>query len=678
MFAMLKFRDRTDATAFPHAFVLTVKTLNVSTGEESHQVDKSNDRASTASEVAKSTRLQSVENEETQDVCNRDLEMGADIDSFDKIESTEPSNAESHQPETEREKDPGKKPTKRAKSLGDEDCMPPVKKHNRRGQSTSEKAKHKDSSDSPARKGVTADSADLPYQYIIEKEIEDSKSVPDEDCTAATEAESCAGPSYGQSSLPVKLMTRIPKAAQPDAPRSADITDLVMEGLMFTIRQDQDSVTVVEQKTKLEMDEVLENSEKSETKGGEKCLVNSSLLRLENLITKIEMSESRLKSNDDTRKSPAAIGNERNIERSFLYSSSSNSTKFDGSPGKYEKSSARSPSLGTSPIPEMPKFPLVKINLSNIGDVLNDRSPFDLEARGPESSQIAEESVEIEQDVQKRRKDDEAIAGETEEEEEDEVGLELKYDDKDDSETDRADKEDDCDDEDIVPEALRQKSNDSRPADKLDKNERPKFDLPTTPIKDCLEIIKSTTPRIVSNEIVTDDQLPPELQRALRYKRTKRSVFGNEVEKNVSHDESETIAGENSTPKVNSSESPTASSDESIATDNSPINKSINTRSSTTTVDITEEFEQELTSEKRRRQPARRKSLRRAEETPGDASQPANESEIRIEMWKFIEDITRGAKVVIHRLDLTNIPNGVVTESSLSKYNANQRYATES
>lgn len=74
-------------------------------------------------------------------------------------------------------------------------------------------------------------------------------------------------------------------------PRSSDITDLVMEGLMFTIKQDQDSVMVVEQKTKLELDEVLENSEKAETKEGEKCLLNSSLLKLENLITNIEMSK---------------------------------------------------------------------------------------------------------------------------------------------------------------------------------------------------------------------------------------------------------------------------------------------------------------------------------------------------------------------------------------------------
>lgn len=77
------------------------------------------------------------------------------------------------------------------------------------------------------------------------------------------------------------------------ASRSSDITDQVMEGLMFTIRQDKDNVRVLEQRTKMELDEVLENSEKVETKEGERCLVNSSLLRLENLVTKIESQDKR-------------------------------------------------------------------------------------------------------------------------------------------------------------------------------------------------------------------------------------------------------------------------------------------------------------------------------------------------------------------------------------------------
>jgi len=91
--------------------------------------------------------------------------------------------------------------------------------------------------------------------------------------------------------------------------RSSNITDLVMEGLMFTIRQDQDSVAVIEQKTKLEMDEVLENSEKVETKAGEKCLLNSSLLRLENLVTMIDSPRSK----NEQHKNCHAISNSVNL-----------------------------------------------------------------------------------------------------------------------------------------------------------------------------------------------------------------------------------------------------------------------------------------------------------------------------------------------------------------------------
>lgn len=91
--------------------------------------------------------------------------------------------------------------------------------------------------------------------------------------------------------------------SDPISARSSNITDQVMEGLMFTIKQDEDNVKVVEEKTKMELDEVLENSEKVETKEGERSLVNSSLLRLENLVTKIEVSDKQLK---DPKKTDAA------------------------------------------------------------------------------------------------------------------------------------------------------------------------------------------------------------------------------------------------------------------------------------------------------------------------------------------------------------------------------------
>jgi len=89
--------------------------------------------------------------------------------------------------------------------------------------------------------------------------------------------------------------------------RSSNITDLVMEGLMFTIKQDKDSIAVIEQKTKLEVDEVLENSEKVETKAGEKCLLNSSLLKLENLVTMIDSPQEKQNKTDHTNDNSAHL-----------------------------------------------------------------------------------------------------------------------------------------------------------------------------------------------------------------------------------------------------------------------------------------------------------------------------------------------------------------------------------
>lgn len=82
-----------------------------------------------------------------------------------------------------------------------------------------------------------------------------------------------------------------------NASKSSNITDLIMKGCMFTIQQDKDSVSVLEQETKSEVDEVLENSEKVETKEGDKCLLNTSLLKLENLVTMIETPKETTTSN---------------------------------------------------------------------------------------------------------------------------------------------------------------------------------------------------------------------------------------------------------------------------------------------------------------------------------------------------------------------------------------------
>lgn len=115
--------------------------------------------------------------------------------------------------------------------------------------------------------------------------------------------------------------------------RSSDITDLVMEGLMFTIRQGKDAVAVIEQKTKLEVDEVLENSEKIETKKGEKCLRNSSLLGLENLITMIELP----KKNESENKYQNVINQEYTLRNKSINKHIFNNTKYPLTNNKINK-----------------------------------------------------------------------------------------------------------------------------------------------------------------------------------------------------------------------------------------------------------------------------------------------------------------------------------------------------
>ncbi|XP_046834904.1 homeobox protein 3-like [Vespa crabro] len=103
--------------------------------------------------------------------------------------------------------------------------------------------------------------------------------------------------------------------------KSSNITDLIMKGRMFMIQQDQDIVSVVEQKTKSDIDEVLENSEKFETKEGEKCLLNSSLLKLENLITMIEVPKESIKSNNESK---ITINNNLSLNSIFITKDSIN------------------------------------------------------------------------------------------------------------------------------------------------------------------------------------------------------------------------------------------------------------------------------------------------------------------------------------------------------------------
>lgn len=172
---------------------------------------------------------------------------------------------------------------------------------------------------------INADSANLPYQYLIEKEIENAKrNIKKYGLEEVNEKNTT---NYIPSNIMKMQESSCPKRrkyALNNESRSSDITDLVMEGLMFTIRQGKDAVAVIEQKTKLEVDEVLENSEKIEIKKDEKCLRNSSLLGLENLITMIELP----KKNESENKYQNVINQEYTLRNKSINKHIFNNIKY--------------------------------------------------------------------------------------------------------------------------------------------------------------------------------------------------------------------------------------------------------------------------------------------------------------------------------------------------------------
>lgn len=172
---------------------------------------------------------------------------------------------------------------------------------------------------------INADSANLPYQYLIEKEIENAKrNIKKYELEEVNEKNTT---NYMPSNIMKMQESSCPKRRKytlNNESRSSDITDLVMEGLMFTIRQGKDAVAVIEQKTKLEVDEVLENSEKIEIKKDEKCLRNSSLLGLENLITMIELP----KKNESENKYQNVINQEYTLRNKSINKHIFNNIKY--------------------------------------------------------------------------------------------------------------------------------------------------------------------------------------------------------------------------------------------------------------------------------------------------------------------------------------------------------------
>lgn len=297
------------------------------------------------------------------------------------------------------------------------------------------------------------DSANLPYQYLIEKEIENAKKkivkyplsnvnksitvneessidsttksenkyvnkIPkennanDKNCTknkvpemAQSNEEQCTKDlsvdskklliSYEKTIKDHNKLKKIresEKNMDDNVVKSSNITDLIMKGRMFMIQQDQDSVSVVEQETKLDTDEVLENSEKFETKEGEKCLLNSSLLKLTNLVTMIEMPKEIIKSNYESKSTVNNINNNVSLDSMLIKKDSANNQCMNA------QINATHPSMFTFNLQDIPtssksclEYEEYKSNMNNFESEENNTS-LKIQSCDNESSNICKET----------------------------------------------------------------------------------------------------------------------------------------------------------------------------------------------------------------------------------------------------------------------------------------------
>ncbi|XP_058789859.1 myb-like protein X isoform X2 [Phymastichus coffea] len=377
MFAKMKFCDRPDAIAFPHAFILTVKLLNQQVEtivNQKYEEAEEKNMGGTSAKTAPADLLMRTTTEtaaintiavwqppsgssvQDESVADTTATMNGHRESVHKNYDSSISwslRTRSQLKDSDGDGDGGSGSTdtttmtvepvaKKAateknvddcntdevnsniseKDMMDSDCGNELTKADDTAATLAERREKQEpidneDEDSNDSNDSQSDSASLPYQYLIERDIErellnsrlsdKNESKENNAATANTHpsVKSCnssicndidnSSKSSDSRKSNSKLRSRQESKDNDTAPppevanlKSSDITDLVMKGLMFTIRQDNDTVTVVEQKTKLEVDEVLENSEKVETKEGDQCLLNSSLLRLEKMVTRIQ------------------------------------------------------------------------------------------------------------------------------------------------------------------------------------------------------------------------------------------------------------------------------------------------------------------------------------------------------------------------------------------------------
>ncbi|EZA55918.1 hypothetical protein X777_03603 [Ooceraea biroi] len=615
-----------------------------------------------------------------------------------------------------------------------------------------------------------AGSLDVPYQYFIEKEIESADDALSSDQPVQTSSQATAKnadkdgipkvikesderanvqalsseDNQGQNSTYNKSKVRKQRSKECERKtvpedkilRSSNITDLVMEGLMFTIKQDKDSVAVIEQKTKLEVDEVLENSEKVETKAGEKCLVNSSLLRLENLVTMIDSPRGKQD------KTGHASGNSAHLLPLHTLPSR---TVHNLSDTNYASRRLVKPDVfgynrhdgmddnRTGLVPYRSRWQQHH-DIHDINDNTNLLASGDL-IKKSDGLMEWQDSKTNEQD----RKDKDQ--------------MEVK-------EKERKCEEEEEEEEDIMPENLSsiifsEKANaglqdtDLLMDDIEDIKQTGKHESPVNKCSDPIEMRTAeipddeskflnlqdvstkrrlNTPRVISDKLITVEQMPPALQKILQHKyRTRRlfpgasrffskalqrdekvqhSITENVVSKaSVSSLEDERgnseIANKSIDDAVDPEETKGGKNESSVTVDKDEFDLKVNKHVSETNdrhtryarrssssethrvsrrnstlkhgsprklQDITEDFFCDLMQHTHSKSNSIQQRCLRQRRKSLDNPDDMRKGKVRIEMLKFIQDITEGVRVVVKRLDMNNKSHLLQKNSALATY----------
>lgn len=811
MFAMLKFKERTNATAFSHAFILTITLTCPSEVTESKRTQEviihEENAVSENKNVDKKVKSKS-ETELNNSDMNPDI-LSAGKNHCRNKETKQPENNDAHisdnsiindieQIFTNNEKrtrttsisnsknSPSKKCTASYAIKGSENRLNNLRSIKKRARDTTENEKLSADNEElynlpEVRKAkmpkvslecdpstsneqndcimdeIAIDSVNLPYQYLIEKEIEDAKNKPEpsrafhsnktnvyndhekQDHNEDREQTSLSPSKTNEVDIDVKVRktsnTKPNKCerwkvksirtlpSNNNISRSSDITDLVMEGLMFTIKQGQDSIAVIEQKTKVEIDEVLENSEKVETKEGEKCLRNSSLLGLENLITMIDMPELPDKQkkhsviipeniadfNSCTDVRPFGQMKDKCLKNSKTHAEDAidfkqqryNTTEITDVQHSNAQSSSSIVMCNTFNEDSGDDFRLI------LDDYSNDENGKDLNIPSKTYENLSNLREGNKEEHTEENEDEEDIIPEILQ---DKIQPPLYFPKR--PEHKRAFNLELDSDKDLLMDDLdTEEDGESSDDNSLVNGETNALSAQSDIVPHKLNTSKreSKVPRIISNEIITIDQMPPALQKALKEKLIMQSSSNQQTETALSNckmlstesvneghnmsqsekkneteicDKPDVASGsEKTSDSISASKAMTTKTDEFVIQNDSRLDfsecqvekeesdvhnspsKSKQIRSKS--CDLMHDDDQSLLNIEKESNSTKTRCLRPKRKS-SLALDNEKDDQIRVEMLKFIHDITRGAKVVVQRISTKNISRVIKKNSSLT------------